>query len=289
MNILAIESSTQAAGAALLFNDQWSSYDCPLAQTASLTLLPGIRQMMSTVNCSFKQLDAIAFAAGPGAFTGVRLACSMAQAFAEAHHLPVVAVGSLAAMAVSVIEQIQGVEHVSQFDQTVPISIKQSQATESFQQIRPSLDKLRIRCLLDAHMGEIYAADFDSNGIITQQQVVLAKPDDLLAECAQYFAQPPHIICGNALKNYPRLYELINQFYHNNSTIQKDLNANQEYCPDRMEYFPDILPTAKAVGTLAAQYMADGGGCDPAAASPIYVRHKVAQTIAERLAIGGKA
>ena len=41
--------------------------------------------------------------------------------------------------------------------------------------------------------------------------------------------------------------------------------------------------------TSAANVLPQPGGLDPADAAPLYVRDKVAKTVAERLAEGGKA
>jgi tRNA threonylcarbamoyladenosine biosynthesis protein TsaB len=49
------------------------------------------------------------------------------------------------------------------------------------------------------------------------------------------------------------------------------------------------MPDAGAVARLAVACLARGEGVDAAAAAPLYVRNKVALTVAERLAIGGKA
>ena len=49
------------------------------------------------------------------------------------------------------------------------------------------------------------------------------------------------------------------------------------------------MPSAAAVARLAVPRLARGEGVDPADAAPLYVRDKVAKTVAERLAEGGKA
>jgi tRNA threonylcarbamoyladenosine biosynthesis protein TsaB len=52
---------------------------------------------------------------------------------------------------------------------------------------------------------------------------------------------------------------------------------------------PEYLPTAAAVVRLALPRLRRGEAIDPGLAAPFYVRDKVAQTVAERLAGGGKA
>ena len=55
------------------------------------------------------------------------------------------------------------------------------------------------------------------------------------------------------------------------------------------EWKPEILPHAEFVARLAAPRMERGEHVDPADAAPLYVRDKVAKTVAERLAEGGRA
>ena len=51
----------------------------------------------------------------------------------------------------------------------------------------------------------------------------------------------------------------------------------------------DLLPTAATVASLAAPRALRGEGIDPALAAPLYIRDKVAKTVAERLSEGGRA
>ena len=52
---------------------------------------------------------------------------------------------------------------------------------------------------------------------------------------------------------------------------------------------PDILPEARWLAHLAAPRLRAGAGIDAADAAPLYIRDKVAKTVAERLREGGKA
>jgi len=45
---------------------------------------------------------------------------------------------------------------------------------------------------------------------------------------------------------------------------------------------PDVLPHARAVATLGARALARGEGVAAERALPLYIRDKVAQTVAER-------
>src|SRR6185369_12633060 len=99
MKILAIETSGECGSVALL------AHGMPFEQVLegharhSEHLLPAIRHLLAEAGLVLQELDALAFGAGPGAFTGLRLACGVVQGLALGARLPVVAVGSLQALA----------------------------------------------------------------------------------------------------------------------------------------------------------------------------------------------
>lgn len=102
MLFLALESSTDAGSVALWRDGQITERHCAPGQPSSATLLPLVAEILTEAGVGFSDLQAIAFGAGPGSFTGLRVACGVAQGLAFAHDLPVLPVGTLAAMAQAV-------------------------------------------------------------------------------------------------------------------------------------------------------------------------------------------
>ena len=99
MNLLAIETSTHHLSVALLSGDQCLTRSELLANGGSDRLLPWIQALLADGGLGLAQLDGIAFGAGPGAFTGLRLACGVTQGLAFGAELPVVGICTLEAMA----------------------------------------------------------------------------------------------------------------------------------------------------------------------------------------------
>ena len=131
MNILALETSTEACSVALLnANGQiYSQFDVtPREHTRYLPLM--MSAVLREAGLQKRELTHIAYASGPGAFTGVRIAASTAQGLAIGLGLPLVAVSSLAVLA------------------------QQASAVHGVEQIMASLD---------ARMGEAYVADYRIN------------------------------------------------------------------------------------------------------------------------------
>ena len=99
MRLLSIETSCEYASVALLTGDELFSQDLHGHVSHSERLLPLIRRMLGEAGLCASALDAVAFSAGPGAFTGLRLACGVAQGLAMGAGIGVVPVSSLAALA----------------------------------------------------------------------------------------------------------------------------------------------------------------------------------------------
>ena len=133
MNLLALDTSTEQMSMAV----QCRGVAAPWQHTAaggahsSTHLIPEIQRLMAQADLRFDQLDAIVFGAGPGSFTGLRTACSVAQGLAFGAGVPVLPVDTLLAVAEEARWQLGGA------------------------------GGLRVTALLDARMDELYAASYD--------------------------------------------------------------------------------------------------------------------------------
>lgn len=125
MNLLAIETATEACSAALSVNGRIIERREIAPRRHAELILPMVESLLAEAGLARAQLDGIAVGRGPGAFTGVRLAIAVAQGLALALDIPVVPVSSLAALA----------------------------------QDAPGSDAA-ILAVIDARMGEVYAGAF---------------------------------------------------------------------------------------------------------------------------------
>lgn len=99
MKILAVETSTEYCSVAL-WQDGAVSERCELVgQKHSEVLMAMLDALLKDAGIKIKQVDGIAFGKGPGSFTGVRIACGVAQGLALGAGVNVVGVCTLQALA----------------------------------------------------------------------------------------------------------------------------------------------------------------------------------------------
>lgn len=150
MNILAIETSSVACSVALQFNGQRHSQHkiAPMQQTN--LLLPMIDEVLKSAGASLQQINAIAFGAGPGSFTGMRIASSVTQGLAFSANLSVIPISSLAAIA------------------------------QAAHMAKPQYPSYLVA--VDARMGQIYWAHYVANGtlVLLQDQEQLLLPTQVI-------------------------------------------------------------------------------------------------------------
>ena len=99
MKLIAIEASTETLSLAV--QSAGESRECVMqgGANASAQMLASLLKLMAEMGINFSQLDAVVWGRGPGSFTGLRTACSVAQGIGFAHDLPLLGVDTLAACA----------------------------------------------------------------------------------------------------------------------------------------------------------------------------------------------
>lgn len=99
MIILALETSTEFCSAALWREGDIDGIDEHVGQAHSERLLAMVGDLLARHGLGIRDLDGLAYGAGPGGFTGLRIACGVTQGLAFGAGIPVIGIGTLAAMA----------------------------------------------------------------------------------------------------------------------------------------------------------------------------------------------
>lgn len=166
--LLAFDTSTDAMSIALLTPEGVRVRDEAGGAKASARLVPEVLAMLADAGCRLQELDAIAFGCGPGAFTGLRTACSVVQGLAFGAGKPVVPVDSLLIVAQDARAQLGEPEDAE------------------------------LWVAMDARMDEIYAGAYRWNA---GRWSVQAAPALYAVEAlnALWQAAPPALVAGSAL------------------------------------------------------------------------------------------
>ena len=127
MRLLAIETATEWCSVALWHDGETAALETRAGNRHAERVLPMLEQLLAGCGTAVSQLDAIAFGAGPGSFTGLRIGCGVVQGIAVARDLPVLGIPTLETMA------------------------EECGAT-------------RVVAALDARMGEVYCAAYERAG-----------------------------------------------------------------------------------------------------------------------------
>jgi tRNA threonylcarbamoyladenosine biosynthesis protein TsaB len=163
--LLAFDTATEQASLAVGIGERVWTDEVPGGAMASATLIPALLALLARAGIGLRDLDAIAFGRGPGAFTGLRTACSVAQGLAYGAGKPVLPIDTLAALA---------------------------------EDSRAGAAEWRVWALLDARMDEVYAAQclFVGGAWQVLDAPMLTTPAALNE---RWRTDPPQAVAGNAL------------------------------------------------------------------------------------------
>lgn len=163
MKLLALDTSTERMSLAVQNGSVCLSHEAEGGARASSTLIPAIMALLAQAQLTLPELQAVCFGQGPGAFTGLRTACAVAQGLALGADLPVLPVDTLLGVA----EAARGHD-------------------------------TRVLVVMDARMGQVYAAAYAWQGDQWQtlQAPQLCQPTDVQVPTA--WTSQAHVLAGNA-------------------------------------------------------------------------------------------
>jgi tRNA threonylcarbamoyladenosine biosynthesis protein TsaB len=242
---LALETSTDTLSLAVARGTQTWTHTSAGGALTSTHMIPQTLVLLKEAGLTLTDLQAVVFGRGPGAFTGLRTACSVAQGLAFGADLPVLPIDTLLAVA------------------------------EEARVANGSAPATRVLAVMDARMEQVYVAAYeftpnaaDTAGEVNQmhgtwrcvQEPELHSPEAL--HWPADWSEDTFIAAGNAWPVYAGRWPAA-------------LTAPQVMA----------LPTAAALLRLAPAAWAAGQAVPPEEALPLYIRDKVAQTTDERMQI----
>ncbi len=177
MKLLAFDTSTEHLSIAVCREAEggtqvWT-HDGVGGAMASAALIPAVLALLAQAGLRLGELDAIAFGAGPGSFTGLRTACAVAQGLGYGAGVPLLPVDTLLAVA-------EDARHAR----------------------APQGEALQVVAVLDARMDEVYAARYAWNGTRWSPggDWSVGKPEALAGEGPADGAV--WVVAGNAFEAY---------------------------------------------------------------------------------------
>ena len=267
--ILELTSPSAAEeGVSLVVGRHWSAFNRSGSLDHAEQLLPMIDSLLAEAEIAKTDLVAVAFSQGPGAFTGLRIACGLAQGMALGLGLPLIPIDSLRATAQSAVDFL--------------VDNKQLKCISKAEGDSPILVGVDyIVTLLDARMGEAYMAIYqprlnqaelgrDAIDLKVIQKPSLISIKDVLPwlDEQRFYDNKQLFFAGNALAVYAE--ELAVSF----EAKEFDFTV----LPKQVTEWADATVLAR----LAVKKLQRGETVEAHLAAPIYLREKVAFTEKER-------
>jgi len=257
--LVAIDTTAGLCSAALWLRGRCVHVAEPMGQGHSRRALAMLAALMADAGLVGGDVDAIAFGAGPGSFTGLRIACGLAQGLGLGWDRPLVPVDSMQTLAWQALQQAPG--HAG------PAGL--------------------VLVALDARMGQVYRCAWRRLGP--------HGPDRHGPEGGA--GRPAHFGCvleaglvdpAVARDEFEQLLDgqPVTRLGGDGFTAHAALARWVERVAGRVEAPDDaVQPDARAVVSRAVDLLAHAGGVAPEQAAPLYLREKVALDVAEQAAL----
>ena len=245
---LALETSTDTLSLAVARGTQTWTHTSAGGALTSTHMIPQTLALLKEAGLALTDLQAVVFGRGPGAFTGLRTACAVAQGLAFGAGIPVLPIDTLLAVA------------------------EEARAARVANGSEPLT---RVLAVMDARMAQVYAAAYE----FTPSAANAATEADPL-QGTWRCVQPPELHSPESL-HWPADWSQNSFIAAGNAwPVYVGHWPAALTTPQRM-----ALPTAAALLRLAPSAWAAGEAVPPEEALPLYIRDKVAQTTDERMKI----
>ena len=266
--VLALDTSAGQCSVALHWASREAYRVSPMTQGHSRVLLGMIDAVIAQLGCDARTIAAVGYGSGPGSFTGLRVACGVAQGLALGWGCPVVAVDTLSALAL--------------------------QAALAREPSRARPDDL-IAVALDLRMSEFCSAVYLAESILNPEKwpspldAMQLGPERQALELFERRAQGEGASQADrsGLRGQPSgkgsaaLWLAGDGF-----DISAALRAwSEPHVQHGRRQASAVQPDARSVARLAARGLRLGHGLDAADAAPVYLRDKVALDVTEQAAL----
>ena len=244
VNILALDTSTEALCLALCSDAGVVVHEEPAGARSSARLLPAAQELLHSRGLSWGDLQGLVYGQGPGAFTGLRAACSTVQGLALGLNLEVMPISSLLVVAEC-----------------------------ARQALAPDCRPCTVKVAVDARMDQVYDAAFFWDGRQwSQRQGCAVRAPSRVFE-AWWSEQPASGLQAEAA---PCIWA-------GSGLSLMDAAALEEALRCGVMLSPGARVQAQALTACAVRAWREGGeGLDAAHAVPLYVRDQVALTLEQR-------
>ena len=258
-NILAIDTATPACSVALTNGEEILARHKIASREHTQLLLPMVDDVLAEGGMALSQIDVIAFTAGPGSFTGIRIGFGVVQGLAFGAEIPVLPISSLETLAHTAIRKL-GIQQEVQIEEAGLELQKQNRETECFDLAKK---ELTIVPMLDARMDEIYWAQF-------QLPMESKAPNDLQRRCVDSLS-PPEETCTEVNKSSAVI------------VVGDGWNYSDRIGLEPTMVDAALLPEAQDILTIAKPMIRAGQAIPIEQASPIYLRDKITWKKRQRL------